>query len=256
MPTPGRGGTLRRFIGSVLLPPAGRPGATTEEIAMRLLCLIAGLLGALLAAAVPASAAGATHYQFSYRGASATAEFAGLPPGAIPQPGVVYTNTLAWAGESVSTQNGTQYEDGGVHLEQFSYRYTEQGEFQPIALTSGMAHGAAVDLTVSGGVNSASTAANVPVTRCEFDPATWSWSPCADAGSRAVSIAWTGTGDVMRGMSVSTFSSGNSRYVSRTNGTSRDANATGTVDGVDLGASNWGFINRSRAGSIQICHGC
>lgn len=221
---------------------------------MRLLCLIAGTLGVLLAGAGPAAAAGPTHHQFSFRGSFAAAEFPGLAPGTIPEPGVIYTNTFVVAGEEVTRNDGTHYADGSVHLDQFSFRYTEQGEFQPLATTAGTAHGTGVALKVSGDVSEASASAHVPVTRCEFDPVV-GWS-CADAGTRAVTVAWSGTGDASRGMSVSTWSSGESRYVSRTSGTYRNASATATIDAAGLGTSNWGSISRARSGSIQICRDC
>lgn len=220
---------------------------------MRVLCLIAAVLASLLAGAGPAAAAGTTHHQFSFRGSSALAQFPGLPPGAIPQPGVVYTDTTIWAGEQMFNVDGTRQADDTVHLDQFSYRYTAEGQFERVAAVSGRAHGAAVTFAVSGDVSRASAAAQVPVTRCEYVAGT---SYCVDGGSRAVRVTWTGTGDAGRGMQVSTWSSGGSRYVSRSSGVFRAATATATIEGADLGASAWSSISRSRSGSIEICHGC
>jgi hypothetical protein len=221
---------------------------------MRRLCLLAAALGSLLAAA-PAGAAGTLQYHSTFRGSGASAFFAGLAPGALPQPGVTYTDTSVYAANDATLADGARYRDDAVYLNQFSYRYDEAGTFVPVAASYGVAHGAAVTLKVGGDLGSASVAATVPVTRCEIDPATWATS-CADAGSRSVAVAWAGAGDVSRGTSHSTWSSGGSRYVSRFTGAWRPAGATGTLDGGDLGASTYGSIYNTSGMSLDICHGC
>jgi hypothetical protein len=221
---------------------------------VRHLFLIAGVLGALFVGAAPAAAAGIQNH-LTFRGSGANALFAGLSPGEVPVPGVVYTDTSVYAADDATQADGTRYRDGAVSLSQFSYRYDEGGSFVPVAYAYGTAHGAAVELKVTGDLGTASAAALVSMTRCEIDPVTWS-TTCSDGGSRSVRVVWVGAGEISRGTSQSTWSSGGSRYVSRFAGAWRPANASATLDGEDLRASSYGSIFRSSGLSVDICHGC
>ena len=220
---------------------------------MRRLCTFAVVVGSLLTAAVPAHASGSTNSHSSSRGSGASASFSTLPSGGAV-PNTVYTDTYVGAAHDLTTADGTRDRDDAVYVDRFSYAYDGSGTFVPVSYAYGFAHGSSVTLSASNSLSSASVTATVPLTVCAID-ADWS-STCAGSVDTPIGVAWTGQGTTSRGHSVSNWSTGGSRYVSRYNGTFRDASASGTLGGDELGSSRWGQLYDVNAMSLSICHEC
>jgi hypothetical protein len=220
---------------------------------MRRLCLFSALLGSLLVTAIPAEANVSDSYQFVSRGSVANAVFSTLPSDG-PRPDTVYTDTSVYAAKEATMADGTHYRDNVAFVSQFSFKLNSDGVFVAIAQASGLVHGAGVSFAISGGLTMATVSASVPMTRCEIssDGA----QNCADAASTALNVRWTGQGTLTRGMSITNWRSGPSRYISRGSGSFRDASATGTLGSDDLGASHFATLTDSSSMSVGICHGC
>jgi hypothetical protein len=220
---------------------------------MRRLCTFALLFASLLAAAIPGEANASTGYQFMSRGSTANAVFSTLPSDG-PRPNTIYTDSHVFTAHDATMTDGTRYRDDLASVSRFSYRFNDDGSFVPVAQAFGFVHGEGVSLAVSGGLTTATVNASVPITRCEFsgDGA----QSCADATAAALNISWSSQGTVTRGLSINNWSSGASRYISRSNGSFRNATARGTLGSDDLGTSTWATLSDTSSMSLSTCHGC
>jgi hypothetical protein len=220
---------------------------------MRRLCMSIVILGSLLAAAIPAQANASIDSHFKARGSSASAYFTTLPSSGA-RPDTVYTDTFVFAAHDATFADGSRYQDDVAYVFQDSYKISDGAGFVPVASAHGFAHGDDVSFATTGKLTAATLSASVPLTRCE--PSTQWWPTCSDAAVTALNVDWAGDGALSRGVSITNWGSGNSRYVSRYNGSYRAASATGTLGSNDLGASSFGSLADSSSMSLSICHGC
>jgi hypothetical protein len=99
---------------------------------------------------------------------------------------------------------------------------------------------------VQGNLTGATLDAEVPV----FDYVT------GQSGVVAISLSWTGEGDIFRNMQNTRYSSPSYKFTYRSNGSYRSADVTGSLvyGGVDLttGASAAGYLTASQSGSVTI----
>ena len=218
---------------------------------MHRLCTCVLLLGSLSATAIPAAAAASVDEQLTVRGAAASAYFTSAP--SSPLPGALYTDTYVFAARDATTVDGTRYRDDAVYVTRYRYTVDEGGWRVYVGYAHGFAYGSDVALAITGGLSKARLDALVPMRRCEFRDG---WEICDDAIVTPVSIAWTGEETVARGTSHANWSQGPARYITRYNGQSRVALATGTFGGDDLAATRSALLTDTKWMSLSICHAC
>jgi hypothetical protein len=103
-------------------------------------------------------------------------------------------------------------------------------------------------------LNSASVSGNVPMWTCTYDGNTGEEN-CVESSTVAVSASWTGNGELIKGSykghTVSKSFTSNYSY----KGSWRSASATGSVNGVNLGASSWADLFNFKDANVYVCHG-
>lgn len=70
-----------------------------------------------------------------------------------------------------------------------------------------------------------------------------------------MTATWTGQGPITHSVSTSHVSAGGFSVTDHLNGTSRDATATGTADGLTAGASQYAVLGNAVSGSTTLCIG-
>lgn len=217
----------------------------------RILALVA--LAALLLPAMPVAAAGNT-FHFSATGKGAEAGWTTLPADGIAVTNVVYTDTFLFTAEQAVKADGTVFSDKFLVIDQFSYKIDRRGNFIFVSQTFGFAGGSDVNLSVDRGLTSASVTASVALQTCTVDRR---GNPtCVDAGIGSVAASWTGQGDIIK-------QSGNFHVVSKGftqnshfRGSFRNATASGSLNGADIGGSQFfADIFSSTSRDVFICHG-
>jgi hypothetical protein len=113
-------------------------------------------------------------------------------------------------------------------------------------------------LTIAGDLTSATLNANVTLIECEEDPDTGDFF-CEEIpnGAVAVSATWTGTGGLIRFMdrhrSMDMSLDHRCAFSFSGRGLRREATATATVDGVQLGDSDWASLSDGSFKSAASC---
>jgi hypothetical protein len=110
-----------------------------------------------------------------------------------------------------------------------------------------------VTLSVDKALQSGSARASVPLTTCTYD-ADWN-SSCSEDGNKTISVSWTGRGDLARVNGHYTYITKGTTSVFNFRGTSRDASATGQIDGAELATSRYGALYNSTYRETSVCHG-
>jgi hypothetical protein len=204
-------------------------------------------LGTVLA--TPLAASAAIQERFSVAGPGAEALFSTCP--GIPPIGQVCTDTYILAADQVTKAGGIKSSGATLFYDAFSYTCDPTS----CAMVSDTGGFGLASLSIDSKLTKASAAATVPVTTCVPDGS--GGITCADAGFATVSASWTGVGDLQRQVV-------NAHYFSRTfseklhfNGSIRYASASATVNGHDLGVSDFlGDMFNIKQTDISICHIC
>lgn len=218
---------------------------------MRRLCISIVVLGSLLLPATSARAEASGNHHLTARGLAASAFFSDRPSsGALP--GVVYKDTFVVAADESATFDGTHQRSDFVYVNQYEYTLSEGGWMQFVGYAYGVAQDDDLSFVRTGALTKAGVTAAVAMTHCAGDAV----PICAADGVKTLDVAWTGVGDVTRGISHSNWSTGPFRFISRNNGRSRAASATGTFVGTDLGASVGGSLADTKSMSMTICRDC
>jgi hypothetical protein len=204
-------------------------------------------IGAVLA--TPLAASATIQDRFSVAGPGAEALFSTCP--GIPPIGPVCTDTYIIAAAQVTKAGGIKTSGTTLLIDAFSYT-CDPTTCTMVSDTGGIG---SASLSIDSKLTKASAAATVPVTTCVRDSS--GGITCADAGFVVVSASWSGVGDLQRQIS-------NIHYSSRTfsehlhfNGSIRFALASATVNGHDLGVSDFlGDMFNMKQTDISICHIC
>ncbi len=208
----------------------------------RVLVALAAMALALLSLGAPASAAPAEVMHFSFHGSVAEADWSiGSAAG--------FTDTLINA--SASTK-GAQ-----LVVRQINGTVDANGNFAggtetTVDITSGFSF--AIDLPKL--TSATVSASDAPGTTCTVD-ANFKETGCSDV-SIDLNASWTGQGPIGRSVSNSHFKQGGVSITDHFSGTSREATATGLIEGLTLAASDVQFANLGTAvsGTTKICLGC
>lgn len=212
-----------------------------------LLTLMAVL--ALLVSTSPAQAAG-IEFRFTAEGPGADAFWTTFPEDGVPEPNVVYTDTFLFTADEAVTENGEEFQNKFLFVEQFSFKFDRRGNFIPVSDTFGFAGGDDVSLTVDARrLTSAAVRAVVQFEQCDA-------RGCTPVGSELVEASWTATGPLTHNTGTFVSSSSSSTFVSRFRGTSREASATGRIGDQDLGVTEFASIFNSGFTDMLICHHC
>lgn len=195
------------------------------------------IIGASVAALTLASPSSAATDTFQFRGENAYAQFR-----QESSDGCASTVVDVWAyNDVVRNEPGPPTRQSRANVSYGTYNWCT-GSF------SG-GYGSSTDVTFNANANlsSASLTATVPV----FDYSNGSTK------NITVAVNWTGTGEVSRGRENSSNSGPGYVYRSRYNGSSRQAQASGsiTLDGSSLftnAAANFGYLGSSSSGSVTI----
>lgn len=208
----------------------------------RVLVALAVTALAVLSLGAPASAAPAQVEHFSFNGPFAEADWSvGSAAG--------FTDTLINASRS---KKGSQ-----LVVRQIIGTVDANGNFAGgtetvVDITSGFSF--AIDLPKL--TSATVSASDAPATTCTVD-ANFEKTACSDV-SIDVSASWTGQGPISRSVSNSHFKQGVVSITDHFSGTSREATATGLIEGLTLAASDVQFANLGTAvsGTTKICLGC
>lgn len=192
---------------------------------------------------------GGTSCHFSETGKGADAGWTTFPADGQPVTNVVYTDTFLSTAEQAVKQDGTVFSDKFLFIDQFSYKFDRRGNFIAVSDTFGFAGGNDVNLSVDRALTSASVTASVAVTTCIV-------KTCVDAGIGSVVASWTGQGDIIRQSGSFHVVSKGFTETSKFRGTFRNATASGSLNGADIGGQPFfADIFNSSSRDIFICHG-
>jgi hypothetical protein len=186
-------------------------------------------------------------FHFHYAGTGASAGWTTCPSGPVPTE--VCTETYISVAEEAYREDGTRFPSKTLSLYEYRYTVDDQGNWIFVSDTSGMGD---ASLTIAKKLNGASASATVPLTICTAD-AEWNYT-CVDGGQATVSVSWTGLGDLEKSHGNYHQSSTGFTLNSHWKGTSRNAAASGQVNGVDLGTALYGTLSESKSGDIWIYH--
>jgi hypothetical protein len=224
---------------------------------MRRFLVAVSLTLALVATAAPAAAAEA--FQLRGEGNWASVWYSNLPNGEEPIPPGTYVYTEVFASSTIFTGEGEIYEDSGVCLFHAEITIDADGNWSENNFLGTCGYG---ELTIARRLSAGSIVASFPLEEClVWDEETKECLEMVSVGSIDVDLALTGTGPTYRYHGVSTGgTAGIHQYSSHGTGTSRTANAAGTltlsVNGAvtDLtgGVPGFGSLQQSRDGYVQV----
>ncbi len=194
----------------------------------------------LLALAGPASAASAQVTQFHFRGTFANGLW-------VTSSATQFTITTI--GVSESTQGSELFADRFVINEDATGAFTGATD-TTVHVTSGFPFNIRQPL-----VSATATGTGLPATTCTYD-ANIVLIGCS-ATTIDLAAAWTGQGPIDRGVSNSHFKVDGFSETSHSNGTERDATATGTFGSATLSPDDLQFANlgTTNSGFVAICIG-
>jgi hypothetical protein len=203
------------------------------------------VLGSLLAAAPSVAAAGAT-FHFSSKGLGAEG---GWTTASGTGSNTVFTDTFIFTSRDSFTEDGQTFTEPSIFVDQFSYKFDRRGNFVFISDRFGFASGADVDLSVDSKLRWASVSALVPFESCDE-------RSCSPDGTDLVEASWTGTGSVIR--ISQTFHAVSKEFTEsgQFKGSFRNADATATVGGVDVGEQFFADIFNATFRDVFVCHHC
>ena len=190
---------------------------------MRTKIICTGLAVAGLVATGGSAQAAAPKFSYTTSGLSGAAWFTDFP--GQPEAGTVYHDTLVNAGYSATKDDGTKSDGSWAYVQTFSYSFDQSGSWTLVGQTTGYADGASVTFAADKKLSTATLSAAVPFTTCDAD------GNCVDDGTRTVTTAWTGVGDVSRSDSRSTEHDGCTTTTMRSKGSQRAASASSSPFG-------------------------
>jgi hypothetical protein len=203
------------------------------------------VLGSIIASAASVAAAGAT-FHFSSKGLGAEG---GWTATSGSGQNTVYTDTFIYTSRDSFTEDGQTFTEPSIFVDQFSYKFDHQGNFVFVSERFGFASGADVDLTVDSKLRWATVSAIVAFDLCDE-------RSCSPDGTGLVEASWTGTGGVVRTNQIFHAVSKEFTESGHFRGTFRNANATATVDGVDVGDQFFADIFNVTSRDVFVCHHC
>jgi hypothetical protein len=201
--------------------------------------------------ATPLVALASTQQRLSVAGPGAEAFFSTCP--GVPQLFVVCTDTYINVASSIVKSGGSKSSGTSLFLDQVNY-ICDSAKCDLITETVGLGP---ASLSIDTKLTKASATASVPVATCVPDADNVGNVICTDAGFVPVSAAWTGVGDLLRQVSNINFSSRSFSEHFHFNGLMRFATASATVNGTNLGVSDFlGDMFNVKQSQIDICHIC
>jgi hypothetical protein len=220
------------------------------ELRMKsLLRLASATLAIAFAIATPLTASASTQQRFSVAGAGAEAFFSTCP--GIPQLGVVCTDTYINVANQIIKSGASKSSGTTLFLDEYSY-ICNPTTCDLVSRTFGFG---SASLSIDTKLTKASATSSVPVNTCLPDGA--GGAICADAGFVGVSATWSGVGDLQRQVSNILYSSRSFSEHFHLNGLVRFATASATVNGNNLGVSDFlGDMFNVKQSQIDICHIC
>lgn len=199
-----------------------------------------------LTTAVPADAATPVAYRYSTTGLAAEALFSDAPADfSTVTPGVVYHDTYVSSGQQATRSDGTVSNGSFVYYDEFDYSFDAAGNFIGEGEVFGYADGAAVTLTESKKLASASLRATVATFACDAA------RNCTE-GTLPVAVDWTGTGDVTHQVGNFLVHNRTLQINSHQNGYYRHATATGA----GLGTSVYADLFSGKYSERCVGSGC
>ena len=206
----------------------------------------AGVLALLLAAPALAAQGDNRVVQIHAKGPGAVAFWTTFPESGVPEPNVVYTNTEALTGEFTYNEDGARYVLRFLDIDEFTYRFDEQGNLVPLSATNGVSEGP-VTLAVDNRLRSASAQATIHRTSCTPHPnpaitprsliLCGSSNDPVDAGTAPATVRWVATGETIGRRDHDVDASPCLTIGSHSRSRLRPASATATYGGQQLGAT-------------------
>jgi hypothetical protein len=193
----------------------------------------------------PAIAAG-NAFHFSSKGLGAEGGWTSVSGSGT---NATFTDTFIFASQDIVSFDGETFSDPFVFVDRFTFKFDRKGNFVFVSDTFGFASGSAVNLSVDSKLRSASVSATVDLETCTE-------RSCRADGTAEIAASWTGTGDVIR--VVDNFKVGSKTFTETGHfkGTFRNADATATFDGADVGDQFFADIFDTSFRDTFVCHGC
>jgi hypothetical protein len=202
--------------------------------------LVVVLAGGLALMPVMGGTAGATSTD-NFRSATkgATAFFTTCPERPIS---IVCGQRFITVSDGKSTFNGVAQIGTFVFYDHVTLSFDAAG--RPRVIADRFAEGPGT-LSIDRKLTAASLSATLPLRLCR--------ATCSDAGTISLSVSWTGEGDqyVISDRFHELFDG--TRISEHFTSTQRDATATGTQNGKDLGTNIYAYLFKSRSGGVVIC---
>lgn len=142
-----------------------------------------------------------------------------------------------------------------LYFDEFTRYFDSGGNFTGSTDVSGQADTGVSFVAQS--LSSVTASAAVPVTSCSYG-ADFNLIGCVDAGAIDVSAHWTGEGQITRGTTTTNFHEDGFLQVDHFTGAGRQATASATVDGTNLGTGDLlsAYLGTAVSGSVIVCHSC
>lgn len=197
-------------------------------------------------------------------GPFAVAFWTNFPQDGVPEPGVVYTNSVVATADWVFQFDANRFAFKFLEIDEFSFTFDALGRLVPISATNGRSSGDAVTLTVDRELRWASAEATVELTTCvprprpELTPRSivgcGSLDHPVSAGTAPLSASWTGQGDLIDGGDKGVFASPCLTVWRHSQDKFREASASGLFAGRDLGASEFARVVDVKSRDVFVEH--
>jgi hypothetical protein len=194
--------------------------------------------------ATPLAASASTQERFSVAGSGAEAVFSTCPT--LPVSGQVCTDTQIGVASQITRADGSKSSDTTLSISILRYSMDSAGAFVFISETAGFG---LASLSIDARLTRASATASFQVITCGVDS-------CDNGTTATIGASWTGQGALLHDVSNQHFTKGPFSVNLHMNGIVRDASASATVNGSDLGASLFAEMFNVKRANVIICHMC
>ena len=208
-----------------------------------LIRLASAALAIGFAIATPLAASASTQERISVAGTGADAIFATCPNGPVPDQ--VCAVAFIGLNSQITRADGSKSSETSISIGISKFMIDSSGNFVSISETAGS--GVPTWSIDSKLTRAYATASFAVITCAGFD--------CVD-GTATVVASWTGQGDLVHDVFNQHISKGGFSANFHFNGNTRNASATVTINGEDLGASVVADIRNVKTGQILMCHYC
>jgi len=209
----------------------------------RLLRLVGAPLAFVFVLATPLAASASTQDRYSVAGEGADAIFATCP--GEPVPGQICSVVFIGLNSQVTKADGTKSSATSLSIGISKYTIDLSGNYVSISETAGFG---LPRWSLDAKLTHASATASFAVITCAgFD--------CVD-GTVTVVASWTGQDDLIHEVFNLHIAKGGFTANLHFNGNTRNASASVSVNGEDLGTSLYADIRNLKTGQIVICHFC